>query len=453
MKIIIAGCGKVGFAIAQQLDEEGHDITIIDTDREVLEATVSKLDVQGIEGQATSYLTQKEAGIQDSDLFIAMTGMDEVNLLACLIAKKAGGCRTIARVRNPEYDDEIKYLKEELGMSMSVNPELACAMEITRLIQIPSALEVNTFAKGRVNMVKLTVAANSPLADLRIKDFGSTISSDILVCIIERGQDVIIPKGNTLIKEGDKVYIVAPLAKMNTLFIKTGAFTKSINSIMIAGGGTLGYYLARMLINLKKEVIIIERNRERCLELSEKLPEARIICGDASDREVLLEEGIKDVEAFVSLTNYDEENILLSMYATKVSKAKLITKINKISFQEVVGEGIPLGTIACPKNITRDSIVSYVRSLDNSLGSNVETLYKLVDNKVEALEFVINDKASQLTGKPIMELKLKDELLLCSINRNGKIITPSGKDTIENGDTVIVVTTIKGLTDVKDILK
>lgn len=453
MKIIIAGCGKVGFAIAQQLDEEGHDITIIDTDREVLEATVSKLDVQGVEGQATSYLTQKEAGIQDSDLFIAMTGMDEVNLLACLIAKKAGGCRTIARVRNPEYDDEIKYLKEELGMSMSVNPELACAMEITRLIQIPSALEVNTFAKGRVNMVKLTVAANSPLADLRIKDFGSTISSDILVCIIERGQDVIIPKGNTLIKEGDKVYIVAPLAKMNTLFIKTGAFTRSINSIMIAGGGTLGYYLARMLINLKKDVIVIERNRERCLELSEKLPEARIICGDASDREVLLEEGIKDVEAFVSLTDYDEENILLSMYATKVSKAKLITKINKISFQEVVGEGIPLGTIACPKNITRDSIVSYVRSLDNSLGSNVETLYKLVDNKVEALEFVINDKASQLTGKPIMELKLKDELLLCSINRNGKIITPSGKDTIENGDTVIVVTTIKGLTDVKDILK
>lgn len=452
MRIIIAGCGKVGYTLAQQLGEEGHDVTLIDTDGDKLEATLGQLDVQGVEGNGTSFRVQKEAGIEESDLLIAVTDQDEVNLLSCLIAKKAGGCHTIARVRNPEYYKEIQYIKEELGLSMAINPELACAMEILRLIQIPSALEVNTFAKGRVNLVKLTIPERSPLHDMRIRDFASQISKGTLICIIERGQQVIIPDGQTVLKAGDNIYVATSMAEMNLLFSKIGVISKPIKSVMIVGGSTIGYYLAIYLVTLKMNVTIIEKDRKRCEELSELLPEAMVICGDASDRQLLLEEGIQEAEAFVSLTNFDEENILLSLFATKASKAKVITKINKISFEEVIEE-IPIGTVVCPKYITSESIIQYVRSRQNSFGSNVETLYKMVDNQVEALEFVINNTAVQMTGKPLMALNLKNGLLICGINRNGRIITPTGKDTIEIGDTVIVVTTIKGLTDINDILK
>lgn len=450
MKIIIVGCGKVGYALAEQLNDEGHDITIIDTNNEKVDKVLSVLDVQGINGNGTSFLTQMEAGIKESDLLIAVTGQDEVNLLCCLIAKKAGNCNTIARVRNPEYFAEIKYLREELGLSMAINPELACAQGIARLIEVPSALDITSFAKGRINLIKLSVPDNSILHSMTVFEFATKIHSNTLICAIERQHEVIIPDGNTVLQRGDNMYVIIPPKDIHTLLSKIGIKAKPIKSVVIIGGGTIAYYLAKHLESTRVQVKIVEINRERCERLSELLPHTLIINGDATDRQLLLEEGISDAEAFVSLTNMDEENLVLSLFANKVSNAKIITKVDKVSFEEVVEE-LPIGTIACPKNITAKGILQYVRALRNSYGSNVETLYRMLDDKVEALEFSIKQE-SKVTNTPLMELNLKKNLLVCAIVRNGTLITPSGKDTILNGDTVIVVTTNKGLTDIKDIL-
>lgn len=450
MKIIIAGCGKVGYTLAEQLNEEGHDITIIDTDGEKLNNVLSVLDVQGIEGNGTSFRTQLEAGIKSSDLLIAVTGQDEINLLCCLIAKKAGNCNTIARVRNPEYYAEIKHLRNELGISLAINPELACAMSITHLIEIPSALDFTSFAKGRANLIKLNIPENSIVHDMKVSEFATTIHSKTLICAIEREHEVIIPDGNTIIASGDKMYVIIPPAEIHSLLKKIGINAKPIKSVMIIGGSTIAYYLARHLESLHLQVKIVEQDFERCEELSELLPHTLIIHGDATDRQLLLEEGIEETDAFVSLTNMDEENLVLSLFANKVSNAKIITKVDKVSFEEVIDD-LPIGSITCPKNITAKSILQYVRALQNSFGSNIETLYRMIDDKVEALEFRIKQEA-KVTDKTLMELNLKKNLLICAIIRDGKVITPSGKDTLMEEDTVIVVTTNKGLTDINDIL-
>ncbi|MCM1158376.1 MAG: Trk system potassium transporter TrkA [Bacteroidales bacterium] len=450
MRIIIAGCGKVGYALAEQLNEEGHDITMIDTDGDKLNTVLSLLDVQGVEGNATTFRIQLEAGIKDSDLLIAVTGQDEVNLLCCLIAKKAGNCHTIARVRNPEYFSEIKYLRKELGLSLAINPELACAQNIARLIEVPSALDITSFAKGKINLIKFFIPNDSVIHSMTVSEFANKIHANTLICAIEREHEVIIPDGNTVLQQGDNMYVIIPPADIHTLLSKIGIKAKPIKSVMIIGGGTISYYLAKHLESTRVQVKIVEQRIDRCEQLSDLLPHAMIINGDATDRQLLLEEGIDETEAFVALTDIDEENLVLALFANKVNQAKIVTKVDKVSFEEVVDE-LPIGTIACPKNITAKSIIQYVRALQNSFGSNIETLYRMLDDKVEALEFSIKQE-SKVTGTPLMELDLKKNLLVCAIVRNGKVITPSGKDTILNGDTVIVVTTNKGLTDIKDIL-
>lgn len=450
MKIIIAGCGKVGYTLAEQLNEEGHEITVIDPRQEKLEQVLSVLDVQGIQGNATIFRTLSEAGIKESDLLIAVTGQDEINLLCCLIAKKFGNCNTIARVRNPEYNSEIKYLRREFGLSMAINPEYACATNIAHLLEVPSALDIYSFAKTRINLIKLPVPDDSVLHSMTVYEFSTKISESTLICAIERGHEVIIPDGNMVLHRGDNMFVIVPPRDIHSLLAKIGIKVKPIKSVMIIGGGTITYYLAKQLEHTKIQVKIVEQDLQKCEKLSSLLSKAMIIHGDATNRELLLEEGINEEEAFVSLTNMDEENLVLSLFANKVSDAKIITKVDKVSFEEVIEE-LPIGTIACPKNITAKSIIQYVRALQNSYGSNVETLYRILDDKVEALEFSIKQE-SKVTGTPLMNLKLKKNLLVCAIVRNGKIITPSGKDTIEKGDTVIIVTTNKGLTDIKDIL-
>lgn len=450
MKIIIAGCGKVGYTLAEQLSEEGHEITIIDPREEKLNQLLSVLDVQGVQGNATIFRTQSEAGIKESDLLIAVTGQDEINLLTCLIAKKFGNCNTIARVRNPEYNSEIKYLRRELGLSMAINPEYACAMNIAQLLEVPSALDIFSFAKTRINLIKLPVPDNSVLHSMSVYDFSNRISESTLICAVERDHDVIIPDGNTVLQRGDNMFVIVPPRDIHSLLSKIGIKVKPIKSVMIIGGGTIAYYLAKHLENTRLQVKIVDKDLKRCEKLSSLLPKAMIINGDATNRELLLEEGIDETEAFVSLTNMDEENLVLSLFANKVSNAKIITKVDKVDFEEVIDE-LPIGTIACPKNITAKSILQHVRAMQNSLGSNVETLYRILDDKVEALEFSIKQE-SKVTGIPLMNLKTKKNLLVCAIVRNGKIITPSGKDTINNGDTVIIVTTNRGLKDITDIL-
>lgn len=451
MKIIIVGCGKVGVTLAEQLNQENHDITVIDTDGEKLRSMMVRLDVMGIEGSGAVYQTQMDAGIEEADLLIATTNSDELNMLCCLIAKKAGNCQTIARIRNPEYSQEIQFLREELNLSMAINPELAAAMEISRLLKFPSVIKIDTFAKGRVEIMKMIVPDKSPLHNMRVYEVSTKLGCNVLICAVERGHDVFIPGGNFQMKAHDKISFISSEADANNFFHKTGIGRSTIKNALFIGGGKLTYYLAKMLENSNIDIKIIESDYKRCEDLSVKLPKAMIIHGDGTDQQILLEEGIESTDAFAALTGFDEENIMLSLYAASLSNTKLITKINRITFEDVINN-LNLGSIIYPKLITADTIVRYVRAMQNSLGSNVETLYKIVANKVEALEFRVESGASMI-GIPLEKLSFKSNLLVGCINRHGTIIIPKGKDMILAGDTVIIVTTQTGLKDIKDILQ
>lgn len=451
MKIIIVGCGKVGSVLAEQLNDEGHEISVIDRNEEKLEDISSQIDIIGIVGNGTSYRILSEADVQHTDLLIAVTNRDEVNLLSCLIAKKAGNCQTIARVRDPEYYEEINFIREELGLTMAINPELAAAMEMLKLIHLPSALEIDTFEKGRVNLVRTQIPSGSILDGLPISEIPSKLDKNILICIVERHHEVIIPDGNFVIQADDIVSIVIPLNWNSDIFNKIGYHSHSIKNVMLAGGGTISYYLARMLLKSKVNVTIIEKDLVRCEELSELLPRATIIHGDATDRKLLIKEGLLTTDAFVTLTGLDEENILLALYASRLKDFKLITKINRFSFEEIVMD-MPVGSIVCPKYITAENIIHYVRSMHNSYGCNMDALYRMIDNKVEALGFTVPEE-SHIINISLTKLTLKSNLLICSINRNGNIMIPSGKDVLLPGDKVIVVTTHKGLQNIDDIIK
>lgn len=450
MNIIIAGCGGVGSTLAEQLTAEGHEITIIDQESKNIQVVTAQYDVMGVQGNSTSYVTQMEAGIDKADLLIAVTNHDEVNMLTCLIAKKAGNCQTIARVRSPQYFTEIEYIRDELGLSMAVNPEFAAAQEISRLIQIPSAMEVDTFAKGRVNLVKIRILEGSVLDQLMLADFSSKIGTDALVCIVEREKEVYIPGGDFVLQVGDKIYVTMQIAALNDFLNKIGIKEKPIKKVMIAGGGTLGYYLGKILTEARIQVKIIEQNEKRCAQLSELIPKAMIIHGNATDKQLMIEEDIETTDAVVAATNFDEENLLLALYVNKVSPAKMITRINRLSFEDVLGD-LPIGSAVTPKDITAEYIIRYIRSMQNSYGSNVETLYRMVDNRVEALEFNVDSEA-KVTRATLGELKIKKNTLICCIHRNKKIIRPAGHDRIQPGDSVVVVTTNRGLNGIDEIL-
>lgn len=451
MKIIVVGCGKVGLTLTEQLNNEGHDITVIDRDGGKLRSVTDNIDVMGVEGNGAIFQVQMEAGIRETDLLIATTNSDELNMLCCLIAKKAGNCHTIARIRNPEYANEIRYIREELNLSMAINPELAAATEISRLLKFPSVIKIDAFAKGRVELMKFIIPDHSVLHNMQVYEVSQRLRCNVLICAVERGPEVVIPDGNFRMKYGDKISFISAPAEAMEFFHQVGIENNSVKTAMFVGGGKITYYLAKMLEETNIKIKIIEQDFHRCNELSELLPKAMIIHGDGSNQQLLLEEGIQQTEAFASLTGFDEENIMLSLYAASVSKTKLITKINRIAFEDVISQ-MNLGSIIYPKLITADSIIRYVRAMQNSMGSNVETLYKIVANKVEALEFRVEPDAP-LVGIPLEKLTFKSNLLIACINRNGKIITPRGKDTIEPRDTVIVVTTHSGLNDLKDILR
>ncbi|MDO4297007.1 MAG: Trk system potassium transporter TrkA [Lachnospiraceae bacterium] len=451
MKIIIVGLGKVGQTLAAELSSEDCDITVIDHKESVVEEFASQYDIMGLVGNGASYSTQMEAGVETADLLIAVTGSDELNLLCCLIAKKAGNCHTIARVRNPEYSSELNYIKEELGLAMVINPELAAAGEIARVLKYPSAIEVDSFAKSRVELLKFRVPERSFLDEQKIVDISNRIKKNILICAIERGNEIIIPDGNFRLKARDLVSIVGSSVEANDFFRQIGFVSNQVKSIMITGGGTIAYYLAKMLTPSGVKVKIIEKNLERCDKLCELLPKATIVHGDGTDKDLILEEGLKRTEAFAALMNIDEENILLSLYAKKVGKMKVITKINRISFDEVIQE-LDLDTVIHPKNITSEHIIRYVRSMKNSLGSNVETLHRIINNKAEALEFIIHED-SRVTGIALQDLRIRKGILVACISRRGQVIIPRGRDTIQRGDTVIIITRQTGLNDIRDILE
>lgn len=450
MKIILVGGGKVGTALARQLSEEGHNVTVIDTNKPRVEHISEAYDVMGIVGNGASIATLYEAGIEEADVFIAITGSDELNLLCCMFAKKAGHCHTIARVRNPSYSHELEFIKKQTGISAIVNPEMAAAMEISHLLRFPGASKIDTFADGRVRLIKCALTEAQGMDGMAIRDILSRLGSDVLVCAVERGADVLIPNGDFVLRNGDQVTFLATQERARDFFQKINLPVRPVKNALIVGGGAIAFYLSQELLENKVRVRIVERDSARCMQLAEELPEAQILNEDGSNRDFLLSEGLGSAEAFVALTNIDEENVLLTLFAKKHSKGKLVTKINRLEFDDIIS-GLELGSIVYPKYMTCDYIVQYVRALQNEAGSNVKTLYRILDDRVEALEFTVHEE-SKATGVPLSRLRLKQNLLLCCIMRGEQILIPRGGDEIQVGDNVIVVTLEHGLHDLRDIV-
>ena len=451
LNIIIVGLGKVGGTLVEQLSKEGNDITIIDKNPAAVQAMSGLYDVMGVVGNGASYSVQMEAGIENCDLFIAVTESDELNLLCCTVAKRVSNCSAIARVRTPDYSKEVEYLREKLGLTMIINPDLEAAKEVARILYLPATLEVNSFAHGQAELIKFKIPEGNILVNLPISQLGKAISHKVLICAVERDGEVYIPSGNFVLEEGDIISYVANRKVAKQFLNALGFNTRQVKNTMIIGGGTSAQYLADKLLHSGVAVKIIEKDRARCEELSLLLPKAIIINGDGTDEELLKEEGIHSAESFVPLTGIDEENIMLTLFARQVSNAKVVTKINHITFKDVINN-LDLGSVFYPRYITSEAIIAYARAKKNSLGSNIETLYHMFDSRVEAIEFRVRN-ASKVTNTPLMELSLKKNLLITFINRNGSIIIPSGQDSIHVGDTVMVVTTHTGFNDIMDILE
>lgn len=453
LHIIIVGCGKVGASLTEQLSKEGHDITLIDKNVSKVEELANLYDVMGIVGNGASYSVQMEAGIEQADLMIAVTGSDELNLLCCTVAKRVGNCAVIARVRTPDYSDEVGYLQEKLGLTRIINPELEAAKEIARILYLPTALGVNPFSRGRVEMVRFKIPKGNTLHQKKIAsiDIGANNQHKALICAVEREKEIFIPGGRFELKEGDIISFIASAKEAKNFLKKIGIQTHQVKDCMIIGGGIACYYLTKQLLEMGIRVKIIEDNRARCEELCALLPEAIVINGDGTNQELLKEEGIEKVESFVALTGIDEENIMLTLHARMVSNTKVITQIDRLNFKDVI-DHLDLGSVVYPKYITSEAIIAYVRAKTDSMNSNIETLYHLFDSRVEAIEFLVSEE-SDVTNIPLKTMKLKSELLVTCINRNGTIIIPGGDDVIQVGDTVIVVTTHTGFHDIQDILQ
>ena len=451
LKIIIVGCGKVGANLVDQLSKEGHDITVIDKKAEKIQDITNIYDVMGLVGNGASYSTQMEAGIEETDLIIAVTDSDELNLLCCTVAKRVGKCAAIARVRTPDYSEETGYLREQLGLALIINPELEAAREVARILYLPTALEVNSFAHGQAELVKFKVPEGNLLNGLSLAYLGKNITNDILICAVERNGEVYMPNGDFVLQSGDVVSFVSERHIARDFLKQIGLATRQVKDTMIIGASKAAYYLAKELLNMGISVKIIEKEKENCESLSVKLPKAIIINGDGTDPDILKEEGIETVQSFIPLTGIDEENIMLTLYAKQVSKAKVVTKINRVNYKQVINN-LDLGSLVYPKYITSEAIIAYVRAKKNSMGSNIETLYHMFDSRVEAIEFIVEEN-SKVSGVPIKDLKLKKDVLISFINHNGHIIIPTGNDEIEDGDTVMIVTKNTGFTGIYDIVR
>ncbi len=451
MNIIIAGCGKVGQELVEQLNEEGNNITVIDTDEARVNDISARYDCMGITGNGATHITQQEAGIDEAHLLIAVTGSDELNMLCCLVAKMTGNCQTIARIRNPQYATEARYLKNELGLAMIINPEQAAATEIAKVLRFPSAMKIDTFAKGRVELLKFRLPEGSPLVGCAVKEISTKLHCDVLICTVERGEDAYIANGDLVFCEKDIISVIASPRNVNTFFRKIKYKTNSVKDVMIVGGDSIAHYLSEMLYPYGIDTKIIEKDLARCEQLSTSLDYVKVINGDAVDQDILLQEGLESAGAFVALTDIDEENILLSLFAKKRSSAKLVTKIKRIDFDDVIND-LELDTIIYPKNITAEYIARYVRAMKKTIGSNLETLYTLIKGKVEAAEFYIKE-GSPIVGIPLAEMRFKPGVLVAAIIRSNKAIIPRGNDIIMPGDAVVIVSNHLAIHDIGDIIK
>ena len=453
MNIIIVGCGQVGETLAAELGGEGNDITVVDLSSEKISTLTTKLDVMGVVGNGATHTTLKEAGIEDADLLIAVTDSDELNLLCCMIAKRHGKCRVIARVKNPEYNGETAYLKDELGLAMVINPEYAVAEEIARILRFPAANQIETFAKGRVELLKFKIPDDSMLVGATVKDVITQLKLDVLICTVERDDEAHIVNGDFVFRAKDLISFVASPKSAAEFFKKIGYKGRTLKNALIIGAGDTTYYLCDMLKKSGISLKVVDKDSARCEELSSLHGEVTVICGDETDHELLLEEGIESADSVLAMTESDEGNIFLALSAKSFSNGKIIAKINKPEYDDII-KHLDIDTALYPKSITSDMIVRYVRAMENTLGSNVETMYTFIKGKVEATEFIIGAWAP-IADIPLSKLrpKLKENVLVAAILRDGAVIIPHGQDMIKPGDAVVIVSKILGLNDISDILR
>lgn len=454
MKIVIAGCGKIGTAVLANLVAEGHSVVIIDNNDSVISYLTNIYDVMGVCGSCTDSDTLTEAEMQDTDLFFAATGSDELNMLSCYIAKKMGAEHTIARIRNPEYNGEsFDFIKQNLELSMSVNPELLAAKELHNILKLPSAANIETFSQDRLEMVELRLKSDSELDGKLLMDLREKYKAKFLIGAVQRGDEVYIPDGNFMLKSGDRIGLTASPYEMIRFLRELHVLQKRAKDVMIFGGSRIAFYLAKMLLGGGNSVKIIEKDADTCQFLSEELgSEAILINGDGAHHELLQEEGLASQDAFVALTGIDEQNILISCYAATQNVPKVIAKVNSEELADMA-ERLGLDTVISPKHTVANILVQYARALENSKDSKVETLYKLMDDKVEALEFTVQKEAAKITGIPLRDMKLKPNTLIAGIIRERKTIIPSGNDTIEPGDCVVVLAANQRIQDLSDILR
>lgn len=451
MKIVIAGCGKIGKTIIASLTAEGHSITAIDTNAKKLELMSDLYDIITVEGNAADTDALMEADIEKAELFIAITGSDEINMLACFMAKKLGASNTVARIRNPEYNDQsLGLLRQYLELEMAINPELLAARELYNMLKIPSAVNVETFSRRNFDIVELRLKEGSPICQKSLMEVRKKYPGQYLVGIVKRGDKIFIPDGNFVLQENDKIGITGSPQELFKLLKNLGVTQKLIKSVMIVGAGRTTYYLAKMLLSANTKVTIIEKNIERCREMSEALGGADIINGDGADIELLKEAGLENTDAFLSLTGMDEENILLAYSAMARDVGKVIAKVNRDEFEDIA-EKVGLYTIVSPRKIVANIFVGYARALKNSLGSKIETLYKLMGGAAEALEFEAQE--DRYTRVALKDLKIRPNTLVAGIIRGRKTIIPMGNDCILPGDKVVILTAGKRINDLADIIK
>jgi len=451
MRIVVIGIGKVGSTVAEYLEKEGHEVVVVDQRQSVVDWMTSRYDVLGVCGNGASIEVQKEAGINRAKLVVALTSSDEFNILCCIIARKNGAEHVIARVRNPDYFRQMPFLQEELGLSMAINPEMEAADAISRMIRFPSAAKLEVFAKGRLEMAEVTLPKNCLLDGVSLRELPGKIGAQVLVCAVRRGAEVIIPTGNFVLQGGDHINLSATHKDMNDFFKRMGLYRDRVRSVLIVGGGRIAYYLAVQLLRIGIRVKIVEHDEKTCESLNDLLPKAEILHGDGTDQELLLEEGIGSVDACVALTGVDEENIIVSMFAGTQQVKKIITKVNRPNLLDIM-HSVGIESVVSPRSVTGERMMRYVRAIANSRGSSIQTLYRLLDGQMEALEFEVGPNA-RFVRRTLQELTFRKGVLIAGIVRNGRLIHPQGSDYMLPGDRVTVVTTIPGLQDLGDTLE
>lgn len=443
MNIIIAGVGKIGRTLANQLASEGHNLTLIDEKNRVLESMVETFDAMGVNGNCASMEVLKSAGIEDTDLVIAVTNADEVNLLCCLTAHGLNPkVHTIARIRDPEYAEQIMTMREVFPLSMTVNPEKRAAQEIERLLKFPGFLRRESFAKGRAEIVELRVDKASPLKDVSLMDMRNVVKCKVLVCAVLRGGEAIAPRGDFVLQEGDRIFVTAATSELAVLLKNLGIMTHRVRKVLICGGGKVSYYLASLLEKGNMDVRLLERNYDRCVELAEVLTETSVIHGDCSNMDVLEGQGFDQCDALVVLTGLDETNMIVSIYGENRGVRQIITKISREENNKIANE-LALGSVINPRELCSNHIVRYVRAMENQVGAAV-SVHSIADGKAEAVEFEVDD-ATKYCGVPLKEIRLKKNVLMAAITHGTKTEIPAGDSFFQKGDTVVVVTSGRGI--------